>query len=67
MGCQRVRAELGAGGRGEKEERQALQVAHSVWGGGWICGSHVAYQTAVILQVGDHIRFRVGVEAGTVT
>lgn len=55
MGYQGVRAELGAVGKREKDERKAFQVAFSVLGeeAGSV-ESHMNYQTTRRLQV-DHI------------
>lgn len=58
LGARGVRAELGAVssvGR-EREEGKAFQVVCGGLGGeaGFV-GSHMGYQTAIILQVGDHI------------
>lgn len=56
LGAQGVGAELGAVSKGEKEERKAFQVACSVLGKEAGCvGSHVVYQTAMIVRVGDDI------------
>lgn len=54
LGLAGSRAELGAEGKGEKDEKKAFQVACGVPGeeAGFV-GGHVGYQAAAVLQVGD--------------